>query len=269
MYAPTVRVRRCPLNAYREAQSKMLTHRLVAHRGYQKLYPENTLLSLRKAVEAGARFLEIDIQFTRDGKAVLYHDEKLKRMSGVRGRITDLTLEQALNLPAHEPGRFGDAFAAETVAPLSALEPFLIAHPEVTLFVEAKKEAVEFLGLERAHDELTRELANVLDRVVLISFHNEFIHHARHSGVFTKLGVVLTNWRQVGSDSLTESGPDYIFTNARYIPARADLSRFESILVVYEIGEPDQAITLFRRGADMVETFDIGGMIEGLGSHSL
>lgn len=247
----------------------MLTHRLVAHRGYQKLYPENTLLSLRKAVEVGARFLEIDIQFTRDGKAVLYHDEKLKRMSGVRGSITGIDLEDALRLPAHEPKRFGDRFKRETIAPLSALEPFLIAHPEVTVFVEAKEEAVEFLGLEKAHDELARELANVLDRIVLISFHSDFIRHARHSGAFTDLGVVLTNWRQVGSDNLTESGPDYIFTNARYIPARADLNQFESLLVVYEIGEPDQAVTLFRRGADMVETFDIGGMIEGLGSHSL
>lgn len=39
----------------------MLTDRLVAHRGYQKRYPENTLLGFTKAIEAGAHYIETDI----------------------------------------------------------------------------------------------------------------------------------------------------------------------------------------------------------------
>ena len=34
---------------------------LVAHRGYQAKYPENTVLSLNKAIGAGARFIELDV----------------------------------------------------------------------------------------------------------------------------------------------------------------------------------------------------------------
>ena len=42
---------------------------LVAHRGLQCEYPENTALSVSKAIAAGALFIEIDIQLSRDKTA--------------------------------------------------------------------------------------------------------------------------------------------------------------------------------------------------------
>ncbi len=47
---------------------------VIAHHGYTKLYPENTLQSCRVAVEKGATALEIDICYTKDGQVVLWHD---------------------------------------------------------------------------------------------------------------------------------------------------------------------------------------------------
>ena len=38
--------------------------RLIAHRGYAARYPENTRESLAAAVEAGARYIEFDVQLT-------------------------------------------------------------------------------------------------------------------------------------------------------------------------------------------------------------
>ena len=68
----------------------------IAHRG---LYdnsgdaPENSLKAFRKAVDAGFG-IEMDVQITRDGKLVVFHDETLKRMCGADARLTDLTFEE-------------------------------------------------------------------------------------------------------------------------------------------------------------------------------
>jgi glycerophosphoryl diester phosphodiesterase len=47
---------------------------IISHHGYTKQYPENTLQSCRIAVEKGATALEIDVCYTKDGHAVLWHD---------------------------------------------------------------------------------------------------------------------------------------------------------------------------------------------------
>lgn len=51
--------------------------RLFAHRGLAVSKPENTLDAFREALEAGADYIESDIQITSDGQAVLCHDADL------------------------------------------------------------------------------------------------------------------------------------------------------------------------------------------------
>lgn len=73
-----------------------LEQKLYAHRG---LYdndtdaPENSIPAFRKAVEAGFG-IELDVQRTRDGKLVVFHDASLKRMCGVDKILTDLTYDE-------------------------------------------------------------------------------------------------------------------------------------------------------------------------------
>ena len=54
----------------------------MAHRGLAVQYDENTLESFQEALAAGAQIIETDVRCTRDGIAVLFHDETLP--SGVR-----------------------------------------------------------------------------------------------------------------------------------------------------------------------------------------
>lgn len=55
--------------------SKPLT---IAHRGGAKLWPENTLFAFEEAAAAGFDGAELDVQLTRDGKLVVFHDFRLK-----------------------------------------------------------------------------------------------------------------------------------------------------------------------------------------------
>jgi len=52
---------------------------LVGHRGYPLIAPENTLASFRAAIAEGAKWVETDVQVTRDGYLVLMHDQALSR----------------------------------------------------------------------------------------------------------------------------------------------------------------------------------------------
>lgn len=65
----------------------------IAHRGYKALYPENTLLAFRAALEAGAHALETDLHLSKDGVVVLSHDGTLKRCYGVDAKINECDWE--------------------------------------------------------------------------------------------------------------------------------------------------------------------------------
>ncbi|GGV11445.1 glycerophosphoryl diester phosphodiesterase [Streptomyces filipinensis] len=58
----------------------MQTVTAVAHRGDPYRFRENTVDSLRSALDRGADAVEIDVRLTRDGVPVLLHDETLKRL---------------------------------------------------------------------------------------------------------------------------------------------------------------------------------------------
>lgn len=50
----------------------------IAHRGGAKLRPENTLAAFANAVAGGCDGAELDVQLSRDGEVVVFHDHRLK-----------------------------------------------------------------------------------------------------------------------------------------------------------------------------------------------
>ncbi len=54
----------------------------VAHRGFSAIAPENTISSVKKAIEVGAQGCEFDVYTTTDGVLFLCHDGNLKRTTG-------------------------------------------------------------------------------------------------------------------------------------------------------------------------------------------
>lgn len=66
----------------------------VAHRGDPYRVRENTLPSIRSAIERGADAVEIDVRVTRDGVPVLLHDSTLERLWGHDRRLDGLTHQE-------------------------------------------------------------------------------------------------------------------------------------------------------------------------------
>jgi glycerophosphoryl diester phosphodiesterase len=71
---------------------------VIAHRGFSSRYPENTLPAIRAAMRLGVDMVEIDVQQTRDGELIVFHDYRLDRVCGVRARVRDKTLRQIKRL---------------------------------------------------------------------------------------------------------------------------------------------------------------------------
>ena len=80
--------------------ASFVTHPL-AHRGYHNVAagrPENSLAAFRAAIASGYG-IELDLQLTADGAAMVFHDYGLERLTGQPGKLIDQTETQARSLP--------------------------------------------------------------------------------------------------------------------------------------------------------------------------
>jgi glycerophosphoryl diester phosphodiesterase len=78
---------------------------VIAHRGASAEKPENTLAAFRRALALGADGIELDVQVTRDGVPVVFHDITLRRLTGQPGRLTAKTWAGLKKLRVHGTAR--------------------------------------------------------------------------------------------------------------------------------------------------------------------
>ena len=71
----------------------------VGHRGAMGYAPENILLSIRKAIELSADWVEVDVYLV-DGQLIVIHDDTLERTTNGIGSIFDYSVEQLGQLDA-------------------------------------------------------------------------------------------------------------------------------------------------------------------------
>lgn len=100
----------------------------IAHRGIPSLYPENTASSFMAALNYQPDQIECDIQCTKDGHFVVFHDFTVDRMTDGSGYIHEMTLDEIKMLSV----KGGEK--------ILSLEEFLQMIPsEVTLNLELKR----------------------------------------------------------------------------------------------------------------------------------
>ena len=128
---------------------------LLAHRGDHRAAPENSLEAFRAAVHAGLDGVELDVRASRDGEAVVLHDETLARVQGVPARASAL---RAVALGELGVPRLADVF--ETVP------------DELLVDVELKEPVVE-----ATVDAIRRSRGSVARNVVLSSFDESILGH--------------------------------------------------------------------------------------------
>ncbi|WP_237150272.1 glycerophosphodiester phosphodiesterase family protein [Planococcus maritimus] len=73
---------------------------LIAHRGASAIAPEHTLASYQLAMDMNADYIEIDLQTTKDGVLVAFHDDTVDRTTDGSGRVADMDLADIKKLDA-------------------------------------------------------------------------------------------------------------------------------------------------------------------------
>lgn len=233
--------------------------KLVAHRGYCKKFPENTRLSLVKAAEAGAHYLELDVQLSADGVPVIVHDETLQRTGGVDINVLQETWSDLEQYCVGENERFDDLYENEPLPRLSALVEILQAYPDVHAFVELKEESLEHFGHEKMLDAVMTELRPVSARCTLISFEPQVLPLARRK-YRMPVGWVMHRWDEEHRQMAYEIKPDMLICN--YTKIDSDLWPGDWQWFVYEVVDPEVALQWAERGITYIESMDVVTLLE-------
>ncbi len=146
---------------------------VLGHRGYSAKYPENTILAFRKAIEAGADGVELDVWLTKDGEVVVIHDETVDRTSNGNGKVKEMTLDELKELD------FGNGERIPTLEGVfEAIPEDAIVNVEVKDF-DAVKKTAEIIG------------NNNPSRVMVSSFFLDALREYRTHDSETKLGILI------------------------------------------------------------------------------
>jgi glycerophosphoryl diester phosphodiesterase len=70
----------------------------IGHRGAAGHAPENTIVSLEKAIALGVDAVEIDVRISRDGRLVVIHDPRVDRTTNGKGYVAELDFEDLRRL---------------------------------------------------------------------------------------------------------------------------------------------------------------------------
>lgn len=215
--------------------------RLVGHRGAAALAPENTLPSFVKAYECGATAIEFDVRLTRDDVPVIFHDESLKRLTGVEARVRDLSFEELRELKV-----LGEA-------QVPTLEEVLeFASGRLAVDVELKDS-----GTEREVVRLLKKY-NLEEESLITSFSPEILSRVKELAPNLRLGVLLERWDDKYLDIARQLGAQAILPNYTSVtPDVVDSIKGEGFaLIVWTVNDPEEAARLLRQGVDGIITDD-------------
>jgi glycerophosphoryl diester phosphodiesterase len=162
------------MNCQKERQQETSSFLIIAHRGASRAAPENTLAAMRKAMEFGADYAELDACQTKDGAIVLMHDEELERTTGQKGLIWAYTLSE---LQGFEAGSwFGEEFRGEPIPTLQ--EVMHLVRGKMKLNIEIKVFGHEPGIAQKVVDIIQAE--NFEKECMVTSFDREIIEEVKN-----------------------------------------------------------------------------------------
>lgn len=245
--------------------------RIVAHRGARSLAPENTLASFQKAFETGADAIECDVQLSKDGVPVVFHDYTLERCTNFvqycqqKGQklspfLADWTLADLKALDAgswfntQDPFRQiqagavskadQESFAFLTIPTLEEVLQLCQKHG-LSLVLELKQAACPSMELVEKSVALL-EAMQWVEKTVLISFEHTGLIHAKKIQPSLSTGALLVSRLAdpgvyardaLGANLVSVYCPEHVFLRDK--PATtylaADVQKAHAVGIAYHV----------------------------------
>ncbi|HDM88528.1 MAG TPA: glycerophosphodiester phosphodiesterase [Candidatus Bathyarchaeota archaeon] len=146
---------------------------VIGHRGAAGLEPENTLRSVRRAIELGVDRVEIDVRVSRDGGLVIMHDETVDRTTNGHGYVSELTLNELRSL---------DAGMGEKIPTLKEILEFTMGKAKLEIELKVPEATEPTI-------QLVEEL-NAEKDVIVISFMHELLERVHDLNPNIKTGAL-------------------------------------------------------------------------------
>lgn len=147
--------------------------KLIAHRGFSSVYPENSIPAFEGAAEAGFWGAECDIHTTKDGKWVVIHNDEISHHTNGQGEIEELTFDELMEFRLDN----GNGIENYGTLPIPTLEEYLevCVKNDIVPVIELKKCEVKYLpSLKEAIDN-----SGLSEKAVFISFTAEYLTEYR------------------------------------------------------------------------------------------
>lgn len=177
---------------------------ITAHRGSSLHYPENTLISIEKAIEEGADYIEIDVRLSKDKEVVLFHDNKLTRINGSNESIENMNLEDIKRI---DNGSYkSEKYANVQIVTLE--EVFRNFRGRAKFNIELKVKNTNDYTLLSKVSELIRKYSMDSD-VVVSSFNKVLIEKFKEDNAHIKIGYITSK----PIDDVNELQCDFISVN--------------------------------------------------------
>ena len=141
--------------------------KIYAHRGASGYAPENTLRAFALAADMGADGVELDVQISKDGRLVVFHDDELSRLTGFTGSVADYTYAELCRMPVIHAV---DATERD-VAPLLEDVLALLRERGLSVNIELKNSRAAFPALEEKTLEAV-EKAGMREKTIYSSFNH-------------------------------------------------------------------------------------------------
>ena len=171
---------------------------VYGHRGFSAAAPMNTLAAFERAAEVGADGIELDVQLSADGHAVVIHDFSVDATTDGSGTVCDMTLAQLRSLDAGS--WFGTEWRGCVIPTLG--EVFAALGQRLLINVEIKTLPQQDDGIELAVAREIRDAA--LEERVLVSSFNPFALK-RFRAIMPQVPVAALSFRGMPPELLEHS----------------------------------------------------------------
>jgi len=206
----------------------------IGHRGARAYEPENTLKSFERAIKLGVDAIEFDVRQTKDKKLIVFHDDKVNRLTDSEGFVKDLTLKQIKSLKVN----------GESIPTFEEALDFIDKKVK-RIVVELKETGFEKKVLEEIKKRKLEE------RVIMVSFLEEALEKIREFDKKIKIGLIYVKHKDPIRSALRLKA-NYLVTFYRFTHT-ADIQKAHAQglkVIVWTINTREETIEYSKKGVD-------------------
>ncbi len=182
---------------------------VYAHRGASEYAPQNTMKSFKLGIEQGANGIETDIQKTKDGVLVLFHDDETGKILGIDGKISDYTYSE---LQEHTVKMYDGSDTNEKIPTLKEFLEF-VKQLNLTLALEIKQD-----GIEKDVIDMVLKFG-IENNVTITSFEFEHIRRTKELLPSLRVGYLIGGITDEIVEKLKKIGAEEICPKAELLTA--------------------------------------------------